>query len=195
MLYPHLLKDPNTLPIWEAQFGDFANGSQIIIDTFVSCGEGIIQIFAQPPFFVSLYLYLYHYLYLYLYLLFISISIAKWLKQSGLILLLPHGYDAAGPEHSSARLERFLQVLYIQIYTPSIQSSSFHSTCSLSFSDSLNPSCILHLFTYISPSPARRCGQRKHPQPKKPQPQHANNQSNHSRQLLPRIASPNETQF
>lgn len=109
--YGYSLASPDALVQWEAQFGDFANTAQVIVDQYLSGGE------------------------------------AKWLSSSGLVLSLPHGYDGQGPEHSSARLERFLQLCNgdSRVYPPPDQLGRLHQDCNLQVVYMTTPANLFHV--------------------------------------------------
>lgn len=109
--YGYSWESPKNLVIWEAQFGDFFNGAQIVIDQFLACGE------------------------------------SKWMRQSGLTLLLPHGYDGAGPDHSSARVERFLQLVDTPALTHEVDSdwTKYQHDANMIVANPTTPANFFHL--------------------------------------------------
>jgi len=109
--YGYSLSSPNALVMWEAQFGDFANTAQVIIDQFIASGE------------------------------------VKWLQRSGLVMSLPHGYDGQGPEHSSARMERYLQLVNEdpRIFPSPDKLDRQHQDCNMQIAYCTKPSNYFHL--------------------------------------------------
>jgi 2-oxoglutarate dehydrogenase E1 component len=109
--YGYSLSSPNALVMWEAQFGDFANTAQVIIDQFVASGE------------------------------------VKWLQRSGLVMSLPHGYDGQGPEHSSARMERYLQLVSEdpRVFPSAEKLERQHQDCNIQIAYCTKPSNYFHL--------------------------------------------------
>jgi 2-oxoglutarate dehydrogenase E1 component len=109
--YGYSLSSPNALVMWEAQFGDFANNAQVVIDQFIASGE------------------------------------AKWMQRTGLVMSLPHGYDGQGPEHSSGRLERYLQLCNEdpRIFPPEDRLVRQHQDCNMQIVNMTSPSNMFHV--------------------------------------------------
>lgn len=109
--YGYSLSSPTALVIWEAQFGDFANNAQCIIDQFIASGE------------------------------------VKWLQRSGLVLSLPHGYDGQGPEHSSGRMERYLQLCNEdpRIFPSPEKLERQHQDCNMQIAYMTTPANLFHI--------------------------------------------------